>query len=250
MALICADLRRLMDEGAALDASEVRTHLAGCEGCRRAVERWQETIAKLREWGEQPTPPFLHGRLMARLRADGQPRRSWLRRLWWAPTLATIVLVATLGVWRSAEPPPAPQTAVSHPRALATAAPAKSPSERTRPAPTPAVPPERTDGPLRGGSPTPRAVQNVACQLRGAAAGDRRLLELPEGWAPPPGVAWTVVVAASGEVQSAPSTSVGSGEGLIPLEALEALASLDLRPGRYVLERTRGVVESGRVPVR
>lgn len=245
MALTCADLRRLMDEDAPLDAGEARQHLAGCDACRTSLERWELAVTKLREWGEQVPPPFLHGRLMAHVRAEGksrEPRRSW-RRLVWAPTLATLALVVTIAVRQTSEVPvaslaPASTLESLGPRSGVPSPAAASPAG-TLPRPGSPAPPERTHGPMRGGSTAPFEEQSVACQLQGPGdTGGQRLLTLRRSWAPPPTVAWTLDVATSGEVGPAASLPPGGTAGPIPLETLEVLASLDLLPGRYVLVRT------------
>lgn len=244
MALTCADLRRLMDEDAPLDAGEAREHLSGCDACRTSLARWELAVTKLREWGEQAPPPFLHARLMAHVRADGrsgEPRRSWRRHVW-ASALATLALVGTIAVWRSDEAPlaplaPVPTLATSVPRSDAPS-PAASPGG-TRPRPGSQVPPVRTRGPMRGPSTLPLGERSTACELQGPGdTGGRRLLTLRESWAPPPATPWTVDVAPSGEVRPAASMLHEGVAGPIPLETLEALASLDLAPGRYLLVRT------------
>jgi hypothetical protein len=105
--MTCADLRRLVaeGEGSALESPEARAHLATCEACRSMVEHWSEAMVELRGWASDEPPPFLHGRLMAHVRAEGA-RRERARRgrlAWWAPALAAtfIAVVGGLALWRA-----------------------------------------------------------------------------------------------------------------------------------------------------
>jgi hypothetical protein len=262
MALTCAELRRLIDAEAPLNTAEARQHLEACTECRAAVRRWEQVEAKLREWREQEPPAFLHGRLMAHVRAAGReraPERRILRRLWWAPTLATALLVA-LVVMRT---PPRPSSEEAPARPSVTP-PSTSPSDAPSSSSTgqglatgaaPQLPPPaqaahpagsagRADvapGPLRGAAGPSPAEATRSCELIGPD-GERapRRLALAESWAPPPGVAWNIVVEPSGEVRPE-ITTMPEGGGVARsarLETLEALAALNLPPGRYTLRRT------------
>ena len=242
MALSCNDLRRLLDAEAPLDTGEACEHLASCPGCREAVTRWERVEAQLGAWGSEPTPPFLHARLMAHVRGAGRQRSTpRLRRFWWAPTLATALLVAAFGIVRT--PPRAPRPPESPSPAMPaaapdSAAPQSSPGPATPAAPQTVVPSESGPGPVRGLSATRPQARAAACELVGPdGGGASRRLRLLAAWAPPQGVAWTIIVAASGEVRSeVPENDPGHA---VPLETLEALASLNLQPGRYRLQRVR-----------
>ena len=101
MALSCAELRQRLDADEALDAADVRAHVAGCAECRRALERWRAVTGELRVWAEAPPPAFLHARVMAGLRAaperERQSWRGWFaRRPVWASSALAAVLVAVV----------------------------------------------------------------------------------------------------------------------------------------------------------
>jgi len=101
MALSCAELRQRLDADDAVDAADVRAHVAGCAECRRALERWRAVTGELRVWAEAPPPAFLHARVMAGLRAaperERQSWRGWFaRRPVWASSALAAVLVAVV----------------------------------------------------------------------------------------------------------------------------------------------------------
>lgn len=264
MALSCADLRRLIDAEASLNTAEVRRHLEGCADCRAAVRRWGQVEAKLREWRDEEAPAFLHARLMAHVRAAGPERvPGWrvLRRLWWAPTLATALLVAIVAVRAPTRPSPSPETlpvrgSATPPSTLPSARHSSSaaggrlatdaapqprlPAQAAHPAASPGAAPV-APGPLRGAAPSSHAEKALFCELIGPEAGGTpRRVALAESWAPAPGVTWTVVVEPSGAVGPEKTGALESGgvAPSVPLETLEALATLNLPPGRYVLRRT------------
>jgi hypothetical protein len=272
MALTCADVRRLIDEEGSVTTTAARQHLAVCQQCREAVSRWHELAGQLQEWRDDAPPAFLHARLMAHLRAAGRERasrRPLLRRLWWASTLATAALVAVV-IWRMpAQPPAEPLAEPASAGSPSTTPPSTEPPSAERPNSRPssvepptlrppvatplAKPPgeappsesgpgsEGAPGPVRGVSESSRAKAMPVCELIGPDDGDtRRRVPLDEAWAPPRGVSWTIVVAPSGQVRPAPGPDLESiTRPAVPLETLEALASLNLPAGRYVLQRAR-----------
>jgi hypothetical protein len=216
MALTCEDLRRLIDEEARLDTSAVREHLDGCPQCRTAVSRWTQVATELRDLGGEAPPPFLHGRVMAHVRAQ----RLASKRLWWTPALATALLVVIVSVWHSPiEAPGPPPLGAPVPTSLPV--PASSASPGVRPAPV-------APGPLRGVRRPSEA--GIRCLAVGSD-GTTRPVRLPEAWAPGPTVEWAVLVAPSGEVRPEDEAAA------IPFETLEILASASLPAGRHLLRR-------------
>lgn len=216
MALTCEDLRRLIDGEARLDTSEVREHLDGCPECRTAVSRWTQVAAELRGLGGEAPPPFLHGRVMAHVRAQ----RPASKRLWWTPALATALLVVIVSVWHSPIEAPGPSP-LGAPPPSSIPAPASSVSPFVRSAPD-------EPGPLRGvRRPSEAGISCVAVDSEGTS----RPVRLPEAWAPGPTVEWVVVVAPSGEVRPEDEAAA------IPFETLEILASVSLPAGRHLLRR-------------
>ena len=222
MALTCDDLRRLIDEEEPLDTAGAREHLDGCPECRTIVRRWTQVTAELTDIAGEPPPAFLHGRVMAHVRTA----RAAPKRLWWAPALATALLVAVVGLWR----PPFPST---QPSRSPSSAPtpswsASSSALSTAPVSPGLQPPSVAPDPLRG-APTPREAA-VPCVVV-ASDGKSRPLSLPEALAPVQKSEWAVVVAPSGEVRPEDEAMA------IPFETLEILAGADLPAGRHVLRR-------------
>ena len=79
----------LLDSAPSPDAAvpvEVRTHLAGCDRCRRELAELRATMALLETWqGPEPSPYFL-SRLDARMREERQAEpahwpASWIARV-------------------------------------------------------------------------------------------------------------------------------------------------------------------------
>lgn len=220
MALSCEHLRALLDQDASLDTAPVLDHLAGCPQCRAVVDRWLRVVGRLREVGDEtPPPPFLHGRVMAHVRA----RRTARARLWWAPAFATALVVVVV-VWREpfdSSRPPVPSAPTPSSVSASPALPAPTPRAPQRPAVSP--------GPLRGISRSAPKGSIVCLLVR--ADGESRPVILDEVRAPAPDVEWAIVIAETGEVS--PAGEAGS----IPYETLEVLAASRLRPGRYLLRR-------------
>jgi negative regulator of sigma E activity len=182
--MTCAELERCLDEDRTIDTPEAAAHLATCAECRRAVERWRAVRSELRSMASEPDPPFLHTRVMAHVRAEGQraPGRTFwlLRPVWAAPALAVLFIgvVAGLGVWRAQrETPSAPAAEVAevvvaqgarpHAEASASEPPTflkkDAPLQRERRVAPSAAPgrlelDSRSSGDAAGGAATPQAI--------------------------------------------------------------------------------------------
>jgi hypothetical protein len=109
MALSCGEVRQRLDTDEALDAADVREHVAACAECRRALERWRAVAGELRVWAEASPPAFLHTRVMAGLRsaAEVEPRgwRAWFRQrpVWASSAMAAafVLVVASVVLLRA-----------------------------------------------------------------------------------------------------------------------------------------------------
>ena len=87
--MTCNDMNSKMPdlvfESEQMDAeanSEIQSHLAGCEDCRRQVEELRATLSLLDSW-EAPEPnPYFLTRLNARLDEEREaPRAGWFEKL-------------------------------------------------------------------------------------------------------------------------------------------------------------------------
>jgi anti-sigma factor RsiW len=106
--LLSAYLERDLGEA---ESAAVEAHVTGCDACGAALDGLRSAVAALRRLPVPEPPPFLAGRVMARIR-DGEARRAgwreWLANLA-APAVAAplAAVVAAAAVVYLAEPPPA-----------------------------------------------------------------------------------------------------------------------------------------------
>jgi hypothetical protein len=119
--MTCEEFLRLLDEDRLAGSPEAAAHLQSCPECRYAKEWWHTVRRELRELKDEPTPPFLHTRVMAHVRAGATQRAPWWqvvpRLSWTGPALVGVVLLVAsgYGLWQvmrpSATPPgvPAPR---------------------------------------------------------------------------------------------------------------------------------------------
>ena len=114
--LLSAHLERDLDEA---ERAAVEAHLAGCDACGADLEGLRTAVALLRRLPAPAPPPFLSGRVMARIR-DGEARpagwREWLANLA-APAVAAplAAVVAAAAVVYLAEPRRADELASAKP---------------------------------------------------------------------------------------------------------------------------------------
>jgi len=104
--MTCEEVRALLAEGSQLPP-EAAAHLAACQKCRAAAQRWAALRREFAAFAAEPEPPFLHQRIMAAVRqAAAQPLPWWRRvpRAAWASAGVAVALVvgvlATQGVLR------------------------------------------------------------------------------------------------------------------------------------------------------
>lgn len=72
--------------GGDLEAAErelVETHLAECPDCRSELANLQTTLRLIRTTPEVEPPPWLTGRIMARIREQQTEKRGWLLRMFY-----------------------------------------------------------------------------------------------------------------------------------------------------------------------
>lgn len=140
----------------------VETHLAECPDCRSELANLQTTLRLIRTTPEVEPPPWLTGRIMARIREQQTEKRSWLPRLFYPlhiklPLEAiALLMVCVSGYYlsRTVETElQAPHVTEEAPRKNAVQAPAAD--HQPAPAPMPRAPaPKAVDQPVSS-SPTP-----------------------------------------------------------------------------------------------
>ncbi len=86
------------------EQAQIRDHLASCPACRGEVTELETVMRLLRTTPQVEPPPWLATRVMARVREQGSPRSSWLRRLFIPmrvklPLEAAALLVVCLTGW-------------------------------------------------------------------------------------------------------------------------------------------------------
>jgi len=86
------------------EQAQVRDHLASCPACRGEVAELETVLRLLRTTPQVEPPPWLATRVMARVREQGSPQSSWLRRLFLPlhiklPLEAAALLVVCLTGW-------------------------------------------------------------------------------------------------------------------------------------------------------
>jgi hypothetical protein len=112
--MTCEELLRLLDEDGPLGSAEAKAHLHECPECRAAADWWQSARRELHDMREEPTPPFLHARIMAQVRAAAVAPRPWWRAVpraaWAGPALLGVVLAAagSYGLWQGMRPDATP----------------------------------------------------------------------------------------------------------------------------------------------
>ncbi len=87
-------------------------HLKGCERCSEALAELERTIAYVQGLGEVEPPPWLTQKVMARVRAEAEGKRSLLRRLFYPIQIklpleavaVVLVAVAVIYVFKAAQP--------------------------------------------------------------------------------------------------------------------------------------------------
>ncbi|HPK65032.1 MAG TPA: hypothetical protein PKX99_00490 [Thermoanaerobaculia bacterium] len=184
----CEEFRRELDETGEITSPAARDHLAACADCARAVALWEEARAALRELDREATPPFLHARVMAHLRAAERerlaPRRPWRLAARGVAALAALLAISFAGwiVWRVAPEAPVPVETKAAPRADERT---PEPAPVTLPPPLPEAPPApATASPPRAPSTRPAPVAQ-----REEAAPAEEAIPVMEGQAKPAAVA-------------------------------------------------------------
>lgn len=175
----CEELRRELEETGEITSPAARDHLAACADCARAVALWEEARATLRELDREATPPFLHARLMAHLRAAERerraPRRPWRLAARSVAALAAVLAISFAGwiVWRVAPEAPVPVETKAAPRVDERP---PEPVPVTLPPPLPEAPP----APATISPPRAPSTQPAPVALREAAAPAEEAMPVPE----------------------------------------------------------------------
>lgn len=184
------DIRRKLSaylDGAlgAADRAKIYAHLAGCGSCRKALSDLERTIGRLKSLPELEPPPWLHARIMARVREEALPQQAFWRRIFLPlqvklPLEAfAIVFICITGYYIArmtapqaplTTPFPAPQEkaqpAPQHPTAPSTKAPVKALPPAPQAAPgIPAPIPQHKEGILTYAPPPPPAASATAPSL-------------------------------------------------------------------------------------
>lgn len=145
--MTCAEARALFsalvdDELTAAERAVVEAHLAGCDECRRELDRFSRTVAMVRALPPERAPAGFVDRVTEAAHPAPWPRR--LARRLFVPIgvkvpmeVAAVVLVATTAVWVFQRTPELQQAA----RQEAPAPPAPTPPASRSPRRSPAAPP-------------------------------------------------------------------------------------------------------------
>ena len=225
----CEELRRELDETGEITSPAARDHLAACADCARAVALWEEARATLRELDQEATPPFLHARVMANLRAAERerlaPRRPWRLAARSVAALAAVLAISFAGwiVWRVAPETPVPVEVPAAPRAGERA---PEPEPVTLPPPLPEVPP----APATVSPPRAPSTRPAPAALREAAAPAEEAMPVPEEEEAKP--------AAVAEPPATPVALGTAADGAVPPPARPSL-SRRATPERETAEGTR-----------
>ncbi len=78
----------------------MEAHFAVCDECARRRDEFAGVSGALGTWEAPPPSPWFDARLMARVRAESEPKSVWVRFTQWVPaapiTLALLLLVGAL----------------------------------------------------------------------------------------------------------------------------------------------------------
>lgn len=94
------------------DQARVEEHLVSCAVCRAELADLRSALRLIRTTPEVEPPPWLTGRIMARLREEQQQQRSWLQRLFFPLRIKlplealAVLMVCVTGYYLSRTPEP------------------------------------------------------------------------------------------------------------------------------------------------
>lgn len=169
------------DEGWLED--DAKAHAGACPSCRKAAERWSAaskafTAIKM----EDEAPPFIHTRIMARVRAEAARKPFWsalglFRAAWAGPLLilAIAFVVGGYGLKTIIEPvrKAVPQSELAKPEEMAKGDKSSAAGGRV---PTPPI-----ELPTLGAAPVPTNTKPMENRGKDAALPERRMEEKREG---------------------------------------------------------------------
>jgi hypothetical protein len=102
MAMKCNEFLERLDADEGWLESDAQAHAAACPSCRKAAERWSaasKAFAAIKM--EDEAPPFIHTRIMARVRAEAARKPFWsalgLFRAAWAGPLLILAIAFVVG---------------------------------------------------------------------------------------------------------------------------------------------------------
>ncbi len=97
----CEEFLERLDADEGWREKEAQAHAEACPSCREAAERWSAASNIFAAMKEDDAPPFLHTRIMARVREEGARKPFWyapsLFRAAWAGPLLVLAIVFVVG---------------------------------------------------------------------------------------------------------------------------------------------------------
>ncbi len=97
--MTCEEFLRRLDQGEPMAVGDAAVHAAACPACARALARSRAVANELSAMADEPAPPFLHARIMARVRTGSRVHAArW--RLAFATAATVVLAVGTYFVLR------------------------------------------------------------------------------------------------------------------------------------------------------
>ncbi len=124
----CEEFLEKLDADEGWNSPEAKAHAESCRNCREAAGRWVAASRSLAAMKDDEAPPFIHTRIMARVREAGERKPFWsaagiFRAAWAGPllVLALAFVVGGYGLKRIIEPvrKPVPQSEMATPEKIA-----------------------------------------------------------------------------------------------------------------------------------
>ncbi len=97
----CDEFLERLDADEGWNGPDARAHADSCQACRVAAERWSAASRSLAAMRGDEAPPFIHTRIMARVREEGERKPFWsaigIFRVAWAGPLLVLAIAFVVG---------------------------------------------------------------------------------------------------------------------------------------------------------
>ena len=177
----CEKFLGMLDADEGWREKDALAHAEACPSCRKAAERWSAASKAFAAMKEDEAPPFIHTRIMARVREEGARKPFWsalglFRAAWAGPllVLAIAFVVGGYGLVTIIEPTrkAVPQSELAKPEEMARGD--NSPKDNRLPTP-------QVELPKLAAVPAPQRPQPAGQRSKDAALPEQQMEEKREG---------------------------------------------------------------------